>query len=105
MLDPTVPAASEQTLVVAPVMTDLNAVGGNATCVGCEAYAKDPKGNIDPTGQYFFWTSNLGGARLDAFIVAIPSQVLTGGGDTTPPSVSISTPSAGASLTGTVTIA
>ena len=108
LLDPTVPATSEQTLVVAPVMSDPNATGGNATCPSCTDYAKDPKGNIDPTGQYFFWTSNTGGGRLDAFIVKIPSQVLTGssggGGTTTPPSVALTSPTVGASLSGTVTV-
>ena len=110
LLDPTIPATSEQTLVVAPVMSDPSATGGNATCPSCTDYAKDPKGNIDPTGQYFFWTSNMGGNRLDAFIVKIPSQVLTGlsggtgGGTTTPPSVALTSPTAGASLSGTVTV-
>jgi len=114
MLNP-VAAASQQRLVVAPVMTDLTAVGGNATCPSCTAYGKDPKGNIDPTGQYFFWVSNMGGARMDAFMVKIPSQVLTGaasssgstGGasiDTTPPTVSVTSPVTGAMLTGTVTL-
>ena len=39
---------SRVTLVVAPVMTDLNASGG-----GASAYNKFPKGNLDVTGQYF----------------------------------------------------
>jgi hypothetical protein len=115
MLNP-VAAASQQRLVVAPVMTDLNATGGNVTCPSCAAYAKDPKGNIDPTGQYFFWVSNMGSSRMDAFMVKIPSQVLTGsatsgpgttgtsGGDTTPPSVSLTAPLAGSTLSGTVAV-
>ena len=105
MLNSAVAPASEQVLVVAPVMTDLNATGGNATCPSCTDYAKDPKGNIDPTGQYFFWTSNIAGSRLDAFIVQIPSQLLTGGGSaSTPPTVAITAPTAGASLTGTTSV-
>ena len=108
LLDTSVPAASEQTLVVAPVMSDLNATGGNATCPSCTDYAKDPKGNIDPTGQYFFWTSNAGSSRLDAFIVKIPYQVLTGGsgsgGGSTPPTVAITSPTSGTSLSGTVSV-
>jgi hypothetical protein len=113
MLNP-VAAASQQRLVVAPVMTNLAATGGNAACPSCTDYAKDPKGNIDPTGQYFFWVSNMGGARMDAFMVKIPSQVLTaaansgsgttGGGDTTPPTVSITAPIAGSTLSGTVAV-
>jgi len=61
-------------LIVAPVMTDLNASGG-----GTDDYWKYPKGNLDVTGQYFIWTANLGSARLDAFLVHIPSQLLLSG--------------------------
>jgi hypothetical protein len=60
-----------QVLVVAPNMTDLNASGG-----GSDAYSKRPKGNIDPTGEYFLWTSNLGGSRADVFLARIPSHLL-----------------------------
>jgi hypothetical protein len=28
------------------------------------------------TGRYFIWTTNLGGNRLDAFIVKVPGQLL-----------------------------
>jgi hypothetical protein len=63
---------SMRVLIVAPVMTDLNAAGGG------DDYSKLPKGNLDVTGQYFIWTSNMGGNRLDAFLVRVPSQVLTG---------------------------
>ena len=45
---------SLQVVVVAPVMTDLNAPGGG------DDYRKQPKGNLDVTGQYFIWTSNVG---------------------------------------------
>lgn len=58
-------------LVVAPVMTNLDASGG-----GADDYAKMPKGNLDVTGRYFIWTTNLGGGRLDAFIVKVPGQLL-----------------------------
>lgn len=58
---------SLQVLVVAPIMTDLNASGG-----GSDEYWKLPKGNLDVTGEYFIWASNMGGARQDAFIVRIP---------------------------------
>ena len=57
-------------LVVAPVMTNLDAAGGG------DDYSKLPKGNLDRTGQYFIWTSNAGGNRLDAFIVKVPVQRL-----------------------------
>jgi hypothetical protein len=61
---------SLRVLVVAPVMTDLDARGGG------DDYAKLPKGNLDITGRYFIWTSNVGGDRLDAFIVKVPAERL-----------------------------
>lgn len=57
-------------LVVAPVMTDLDARGGG------DDYTQAPKGNLDPTGEYFIWSSNMGGDRLDVFVVRIPYQKL-----------------------------
>ena len=65
---------SLQVVVVAPVMTDLNAPGG------VDDYRKQPKGNLDVTGQYFIWTSNVGGSRLDAFIVKVPTRLLAAPG-------------------------
>jgi hypothetical protein len=62
--------ATHDQLVVAPIMTNLNAPGGGTD------YAKTPKGNLDISGKYFIWTSNLGGNRLDAFLVKVPSQLL-----------------------------
>jgi len=62
---------SLNTLVVAPVMTDPNAAGD------CDEYCKQPKGNLDVTGRYFIWTSNMGGNRLDAFIVKVPAELLS----------------------------
>lgn len=72
---------SNDALFIAPVMTDMNAPGGD-----CD-YCKYPKGNLDVTGKYFIWTSNMYGNRLDAFIVKVPSQQLVpdSGGSTTPP--------------------
>jgi hypothetical protein len=72
-------------LVVAPVMTNLDAPGG-----GSEVYSKLPKGNLDPTGQYLIWTSNMGGSRQDAFVVKVPAQLLVSpaSGDTAPPVLS-----------------
>jgi hypothetical protein len=67
-------------LIVAPIMTNLDAAGG--CCAG--DYSKFPKGNLDVTGRYFIWTTNLGGTRLDAFLVKVPSQLLVA--DETPPS-------------------
>lgn len=59
-------------LVVAPVMTDKGASGGG------DSYQQAPKGNLDVTGRYFIWTSNIGSDRLDAFLVKVPGQLLTG---------------------------
>jgi hypothetical protein len=57
-------------LVVTQVMTDLDASGGGD--FNNDDYEQLPKGNLDVTGQYFIWTTNLGGDRLDAFLVKIP---------------------------------
>ncbi|HEY9422549.1 MAG TPA: hypothetical protein VIW92_14125 [Thermoanaerobaculia bacterium] len=64
---------SRDVLVVAPTMIDLDAPGGG------DDYAKHPKANLDVTGEYMIWTSNMSGDRLDAFLVRVPSQLLTGG--------------------------
>jgi len=63
---------SGEVLVVAQVMTDLNAGGGVLRS------AKQPTGMLDVTGGYFLWTSNMGGRGSDAFLVKVPSQRLTG---------------------------
>jgi hypothetical protein len=62
-------------LVVAQVMTDLDAAGGRDT--NGDDYGQLPKGNLDVTGRYFLWTTNLGGGRLDAFLVKIPAERLS----------------------------
>ena len=91
---------SLRVLVVAPVMTNLDAAGGG------DDYSKSPKGNLDVTGRYFIWTSNLGGSRLDAFLVKVPGELLTtSGADTTAPAVTATSPTGGATLTGTTTLA
>ena len=59
-------------LVVGQVLTDLNMPGG-ADGTGSD-YSKLPKGNLDVTGRYFIWTTNLGGDRLDAVLVKIPAE-------------------------------
>ena len=89
---------SLRVLVVAPVMTDMNAPGGG------DSYDTLPKGNLDVTGQYFIWTSNLGGSRLDAFIVKVPAQLLSDPADKIPPTVSMTAPSSGSTVMGTVTV-
>jgi hypothetical protein len=93
---------SLQVLVVAPTMTNLDAAGG-----GTE-YAKLPKGNLDITGRYFIWSSNRGGQRLDAFVVKVPSALLVGGPvppDETAPVVTLTTPTSGAHVHGTIALA
>lgn len=59
-------------LVVAQVLTDLDAPGGHDA--DGDDYEQLPKGNLDVTGKYFIWTANLGGDRLDAFLVKIPAE-------------------------------
>jgi hypothetical protein len=61
---------SHERLIVAPVMTKPDAPGP------CDDYCKMPKGNLDVSGGYFIWTTNLGGSRMDAFIVKVPAQML-----------------------------
>jgi hypothetical protein len=61
-------------LVVGQVLTDLNASGGQDH--DNDDYEQLPKGNLDVTGRYFIWTTNLGGDRLDAFLVKIPAERL-----------------------------
>jgi len=93
---------SLQVLVVAPTMTDLDAAGGGGT-----DYAKLPKGNLDITGRYFIWSSNRGSQRLDAFVVKVPSGLLGGGPvppDETPPVVTLTTPTSGVHVHGTVAL-
>lgn len=68
------PDESLDVLVVGQVMTDLDAPGGGD--VDGDDYEQTPKGNLDVTGRYFIWTTNLGGGRLDAFIVKIPADQL-----------------------------
>jgi hypothetical protein len=63
-------------LVVGQVMTDLDAAGGQD--LDGDDYEQLPKGNLDVTGRYFIWTTNLGGNRLDAFLVKIPAERLMG---------------------------
>ena len=90
---------SQDVAVVAPVMTDLDASGGG------DDYSQRPKGNLDVTGKYFIWTSNMGGNRLDAFVVKVPSHLLSATGlDVTPPAVAITSPLAGATLGSTLMI-
>ena len=55
-------------------MTDLDATGGRD--FNGDDYPQLPKGNLDVTGRYFIWTTNMGGNRLDAFLVKVPYQSL-----------------------------
>ena len=89
------------TLAIAPAMTDLDALGGGPD----DDLIKQPWGNLDPTGQYFLWTSNLGTDRVDAFLVRIPPQALvTVPSDTTMPDVALSSPVDAATVSGTTTV-
>jgi len=79
---------SMNALIVAPNMTDLNASGG-----GSDDYSKRPKGNLDVTGEYFIWTTNMGSGRSDAFIVRIPQSRLGVSGGAPAPSSPAPSPS------------
>ena len=68
------PDGSLDVLVVGQVMTDLDASGGRD--FNGDDYTQLPKGNLDVTGRYFIWTTNMGGDRLDAFLVKVPYQWL-----------------------------
>jgi len=81
-----------QTLVVAPVMT--NAYAG-------DAYTIAPKGNLDPTGRYFIWTSNAGSSRMDVFMVKVPGHLLDGSAGTSQPAPG---PATGVTTTNTSTV-
>lgn len=70
------PDQSLSVLVVTQVMTDLDAPGGGD--LDGDDYEQLPKGNLDVTGRYFIWTTNMGGDRLDAFLVKVPAERLTG---------------------------
>ncbi len=63
------PDGSLDTLVLGQTMTDLDAAGGGNP--GSD-YERMPKGTLDVTGKYFIWTSNMGGPRLDLFLVKVP---------------------------------
>jgi hypothetical protein len=102
-LDGSVATDAEQSLVVAPVMTDVNATGGSGPCPNCLSYGQDPKGNLDPTGQYYFWVSNMGGARMDAFMVRIPAQVM-GVTSAVSGSVTITSPTSGTQVNGALKV-
>jgi hypothetical protein len=96
--------ASQQVLVVAPTMTDLDAAGG-----GTSDYTKLPKGNLDITGRYFIWSSNAGRKRLDVFVVKVPSELLVAAGGPVPPdeeapTVTVTAPAAGAVVFGTIAL-
>jgi hypothetical protein len=67
-------------LIVAPNLVDLDAQGG-----GTDDYWKLPKGNLDPTGEYFIWTANAGTNRLDAYLVRVPASRLSEGGSSPAP--------------------
>jgi Bacterial Ig domain len=94
---------SLRVLVVAPSMVDAFGPGGDSY------YWRLPKANLDPTGEYLVWTSNMmGSGRLDAFVVRVPYELLTGvtgPGDTTAPKVALTAPPNGATLSGPVLLA
>ncbi|MGA7964437.1 MAG: hypothetical protein WCB49_00795 [Gammaproteobacteria bacterium] len=86
-LDTSVPPAQLKSLIVAPVMT-----GDSNTGCGTLKYDNLPKGNIDPTGNYLIWSSNLEtNTDCQVFIVKIPVSQLEP--PPTPPPASVTVPS------------
>ncbi|MBI2116975.1 MAG: hypothetical protein HYT85_18110 [candidate division NC10 bacterium] len=58
---------------------------------------------VSPDGQYVMFTSDMDGSgRSDVFLAEVPVQ--SGSTDTTPPTVSITSPGAGATVSGTITV-
>jgi hypothetical protein len=62
--------------VIAPCLVDMDALGGGGGVGDDYDYFKLPKANVDPCGQFIFLTTNMGGPRLDAFLVCIPPSPL-----------------------------
>lgn len=58
---------SLEVLVVAPTLSERG---------DRDAYTAMPKGNLDVTGRWLIWTANVGGERLDAFLVRVPLERL-----------------------------
>ncbi len=79
------PDASLDVLIVAPVMSFMNASGGG------DSYGKLPKAVLDRTGEYILWSSNMRSDRLDIFVARVPYHLLVAEEDynpsTTPQSV------------------
>ena len=101
-IDSSVAPADQRTLIVAPTMSNSTASGGCAD--GNGAYGNEPKGNIDPTGHYFIWSSNLDSTdNCQIFIVKIPtSQFPYPPPIVTPPRVNITNPANASTVFGTV---
>lgn len=60
-------------------MDCLSTIAPHAECdVDGVGYQQTPKGNVDVTGRYFVWTTNLGGDRPDAVRVKIPAERFVG---------------------------
>lgn len=56
--------------VVAPVLTNMD-----TQSAGGDDYAQMPKGNLDPTGRYFIWSTNLGTDRTDVLMVEVTTPL------------------------------
>lgn len=88
-------------VVVAPVMSYDNATG-----CGSSEYANEPKGNIDYTGHYFIWSSNLdSNTNCQVFLSILPVGLLPyPPPDVTPPESSVVTPAASSTISGTISL-
>ncbi len=70
--------ASLDVLIVAPVMSFMNASGGGDT------YGKLPKAVLDRTGEYILWSSNMRSDRMDIFVARVPYHLLVAEEDYNP---------------------
>lgn len=62
---------SKRVLSIAPTFTDMSQ--GTVS-----SYYKSPHANVDYTGRYVYWASNLGTGALDVIIAEIPYEKLVG---------------------------
>lgn len=74
------PDSSLDVLIVAPIMSFLNASGGG------DKYSKYPKAVLDRSGEYILWSSNMRSNRMDIFVARVPYHLLVAEEDYNPSS-------------------
>jgi uncharacterized protein DUF4082/Big-like domain-containing protein len=66
-------------------------------------YDEQPRAAISPDGKYVVFDSDMGTGTVDVYLLALPTSQSTAS-NTTPPTVSVTAPSSGATISGTVTV-